>query len=291
MEPSLLLLFLLVGHVGLAGDKLRKVGPVQYLLHTCYALLEPSLLRLMDRVLDNWFFGRTRVGRWLLRFGCRQSWYLPHGVVLTTEAAERLLDFITATEGPRGARLAVGPCVCQSALDRWQEPSKKDMVILYGADIYLRHYKDYTLIDAEEGKRLLRECHEKGLFHTVDFCMASGKWTFVVCNCEKDICLITRSYLVTGEFLIPGPEVVTHDRVVCLGEKECGRCLTRCMFGANLLADGKPEVLADKCLGCGLCVTTCPSGARKMTSRPDFTHASKVAGTVMQGLDAAGPPG
>jgi ferredoxin len=277
-----LISFILVAHVGLSSeDKLRRVGPVQYFLHTLYAMAEPTLLRIMDKILQTKFFTENGVGNWLFSFGCRQVWYLPHGIALTTQAAERLLDFIISSEGPKGARLAVGPCVCQMSLDQWQEPCKKDMVVLYGADIYLSHYKDYTIIDVEEGKRLLRQCSEKNLVHIVDFCMASGKWTFVVCNCDTDICLITRAYLATGEFVLAGPEKVLHNESLCLGAEKCGRCMKRCLFEANQLTNAKPEVLDEKCLGCGLCVTTCPSGARSMTERPDFKHDKKFSRDIL----------
>jgi len=287
-EIIYLLSFLLVAHVGLDGERIRMVGLIQYSLHTLYALFEPFLLRIMDKILQNWFFAENRVGRWLFTVGCKMIWYFPHGITLTTESAERLIDFITSAEGPKGARLAVGPCVCQMALDQWQKPSIKDMVVLYGADIYLDHYKDYKIIDAEEGKKLLREYHDKGLVHIVDFCMSSGKWTFVVCNCESEICLITRAYLLTGEFVLPGPEVVAHDSEVCFGAKECGRCIDRCKFDANQLADGKPEVMYDKCLGCGLCVTTCPPLARKMVERKDYQHEKKISSDLLLGKKKLG---
>ncbi len=280
-----LTLIALLAHVGYSEGKLRRVGRVQYYLHTIYALIEPSALWLMDKFLKVDFFTKNRVGNWFFRQGCRTLWYLPHGITLTTESAERLIDYVTTAEGPKGARLAVGPCVCQVALGVRQEPYKKDMVILYGADIYLRHYKDYSVIDAEEGKRLLRECHERGLVHIVDFCMSSGKWTFVVCNCEPDICLITRSYLATGEFVLPGPQAAIHDKDLCLGVEECGRCLDRCIFKANVVSeDGKPSIIEDKCMGCGLCVTTCPPRARRITERADFKHSDKISCRVLAGV-------
>jgi len=183
--------------------------------------------------------------------------------------------------------LAVGPCVCQMSLDRWCEPCEKDMVILYGADIYLDHYRDYREIDAEEGKRLLQKFRQSGLVHIVDFCMSSGKWTFVVCNCEPEICLLTRAFLATGEFILPGPEVVVQNSDLCIGVDSCGVCIERCIFGANIVACGKAVVQPDKCLGCGLCVCSCPASARVMALRKDYEHWGKISAKILFPADSA----
>ncbi len=161
----------------------------------------------------------------------------------------------------------MGRCVCQSALNRWEEPVCKDMVLLYGADIYIHLNKGYRLITAEEARQMLRRFHEDGLVHELDFCMQSGKWIFVICNCEKQICVSTRVYLLTGEFLHAGPEIVCYDPEQCVGAEQWGRCLERCIFDGNILKDRKILVDYGKCMGCGLCVSSCAGGAREMVPR------------------------
>jgi hypothetical protein len=93
----------------------RKVGPVQYALHWIYAVLEPHILRAFDRLLKIRWVTETRSGRFTLNMLCRLGFFFPHCICVSTEAAERFVDHIFETEGPKGARLAVGPCVCQKA--------------------------------------------------------------------------------------------------------------------------------------------------------------------------------
>ena len=277
------LTFLFIGHVGLSGKELRKVGPFQYFFHWLYAVCEPTVLRIVDFIFSIKVLTETKPGRMLLHLIAKLSWFFPHGIVLTTEAAQRMVDFITETEGPKGARLAVGPCVCQRALDRWKEPSVKDMVILYGADIYTHLKLGYKLIEAEAAKKMLREFHKEGLVHSLDLCMRSGKWAFVICNCDKEICVLARVYLILGAFLWPGTEVAAHDPNLCIGVKDCGHCIGRCIFDANTAVDGKIRFDAAKCMGCGLCVSTCIGKARTMVRRKDYRHQHQIPADILLG--------
>ena len=246
-------------HAGLDGTGLRKVGPVQYAVHWLYGVSEPVILRVVDFILRRRFLTETPIGKKILYLIAAVSWCFPHGIVVTTEAACRMIDFVEETEGPKGARIAVGPCVCQRAMNRWQEPSKKDMVLLYGADIYYHLNIGYELITAPEAKEMLKAFNRAGLVHVIDFCLQSGKWTFVICNCEDKICAPMRVYLHTGRIILPGPEIITHDLSSCLGAEKCGKCIQRCIFGVNISASDQTITLdTSKCMGCGLCVDTCP---------------------------------
>ncbi len=187
-------------HPQLDGQNLRQAGPIQYLIHWFYGVFEPPILRAVDILLTRKWIKDTAFGRFLLKQIARLSWYFPHGLIVTTEAAGRMVDFVINTEGPKGARIAVGPCVCQRAIGTWQEPCKKDMVVLYGADIYTHLNLGYELIDGDQAKALLKQYAAAGLVHSIDFCMQSGKWTFVICSCDTEICVPARIYLLTGRF-------------------------------------------------------------------------------------------
>jgi hypothetical protein len=129
LTPILAVGHLFSEHVGLEKKRLRKVGPIQYALHGFYGKFEPNILRLGDFLLSE-KIADTRLGKLFLQASASAQPYLPYGIIVTTEAAENMLDFVVNTEGPKGARLALGPCVCQYALDRWKEPCKKDLVVL-----------------------------------------------------------------------------------------------------------------------------------------------------------------
>jgi len=270
-------------HIGLNGKKFRKVGPVQYAIHWLYGISEPLILRVVDYLLSKKVMTETPFGKWVLKGIAATSYYFPHGIIATTPAVERLVDFIIEKEGPKGAIIAVGPCVCQRALNQWKEPCKKDMTVLYGADIYHHLNIGYDLISGEQAKERLRECHDAGLVHAIEFCMQSGKWVFVVCNCDTEICVPTRVFFHTGKFLYKGPEIVSNDPLKCMGIEKCGKCLTRCVFGAYQVVDGSIRVKKEKCMGCGLCVSTCAGKARTMIKRQHYPHEHQVPSEILLG--------
>ncbi len=276
-------------HVGMDGLEMRKVGPIQYAIHWFYGVSEPTIFRVVNILLDSRWVKHTRSGKFFLRQLARLSWYFPHGLIVTTEAAERMIDFVVDTEGPKGARLAVGPCVCQRALGIWQEPCKKDIVILYGADIYTHLNLGYELLDRDQVKAILRQCNTAGLVHSIDFCLQSGKWTFVICNCETEICIPARIYKYSKRFFYQGPEDVVHDAEKCLGAEACGRCLTRCLWGVNKAnPDGSIAIDSKECLGCGLCVSTCIGKARHMIARKNYKHEKVLSTKILLGEHSSG---
>ena len=285
MEHLILLFvaFALFAHVRISGTNLGATGPVQYVLHWLYAVAEPSVLRVVDRLITSPGIIGSAPGRAFLKIIAIVSHYFPHGLVLTTDAAERFMCHIDTVEGPRGGRIAVGPCVCQRALDRWHGPPCKDIVVLYGADIYYHLNIGYRIIDADEASRILRECRDAGFVHSLDFCMQSGKWTFVVCNCDRDICVLYRTWRYTGKFLYPGPEIADFNARRCRGEATCGVCVDRCLFGAITSTGSVPLYNPGKCMGCGQCVITCRGSARSMKPREHYLHETIIPARLLLG--------
>ena len=259
---------LVVLHLFTAGGEVEEVGRVHYWTHALYARLEPLVIITTDFMVRRRFFTHHPIGRGLLWLIARLNFLLPHGVVIPTSAAIRIVRDI---EKHGGGHIAVGGCVCQRNLNRYREPVVKDMTIWYGAEIYLEHFgDDYRLISAAEAVAMLKEFHRLGLTPVAEFLMQSRRWFFVLCNCDAEVCCPTRVYNAVGRSLYPGPFRAVQDPARCLGQAECGACLSRCHFGANRVADGKVGLDPARCLGCGLCVTTCRGKARRLEPRPGY---------------------
>ncbi|MGE5405799.1 MAG: 4Fe-4S dicluster domain-containing protein [Candidatus Saccharibacteria bacterium] len=258
------------------GTDLEKVGRLQYFWQWCYGVAEPYLLQFSDWAL------RSRTGGKLIT--PKPNKIMPKGIVLSTAAVCRFIDFIYQADGPKGARMGIGDCVCQTALKKEREPRRKDMVLLYSADIYNNIVKTYDPIGtAEEAKTYLKRFHEAGLIHNVLYCFNSGKWTFVLCNCDNEICVPLRLHLRGKPMMMAGPEIVSFEQDKCLGIENCGRCLARCSLKASSEVNGKSHVDYDKCLGCGLCVSTCQGQARKLVARKDYRHEDILTTRILMG--------
>ncbi len=268
-----------MSHYGLQPGKpqLRKISFPHYLVHLLYSFIEPKIiLKLVDKLLDNKWLTSTGWGKKVMLGIARMSTDLPHGIVITTQGAENVVDYLDALEGPDTGRFALGPCLCQLATCKWEEPLIKDIQFLYAKDMFMRLKLGYKVVSAEEVKALLRRCHAVGYVHALEMCRQSGKWVFCICNCEPRVCAPTRVFLLTGEMMYRGPEICAGDQDACLGAEACGKCIKRCIFGANRSEGGKSVVDVKKCMGCGLCVATCPGGARTMAARHDYAHQHQV---------------
>ena len=265
--------------------ELKPVKRSQKIQQWIYGFTEPMILRFTDFMLATperaRQFNKTPTPK-----------ALPREVVVTAEAACRFIDFIYSQELENdSARMAVTKCVCQTATNKFREPVVKDMALLYTADMYttLRHTgikEPYQIIEtAEEAKKMIRYFDECKLVHTVMYCHSSGKWTFVMCNCDDELCIPVKAYKAgRRDQVLAGPEIISLDREKCKGCAECGACLERCIFDCNAVGeDGRSTVDTSKCLGCGLCVSTCPTGARRMIRREDYEHEDKLTTRILLG--------
>lgn len=276
----------------LNGGQLQKASKKQWFGQWWYGVTEPWILRFADFMMKT--DKRCEI---YIRMSKPKS--LPRGVIISTEAACRFVDYIyshNTKENP--ARMAVTDCVCQTALKKTREPRKKDMALLYAADMYttLKHTgikEKFNVIEtAQEAKEMLKYFHDCGIMHNVLYCNSSGKWTFVMCNCDGEICVPYRSYMAgrKDEFGA-GPEIVAYDKNKCIGIDKCGKCLDRCILKAcKANADGRSGVILDECLGCGLCVSTCEGKARTLERRADYQHEDVLITDVLLGCDCEKQP-
>ncbi|GEM_PF-806712 len=238
-------------------------------LHTFYARIEPFVVRTIDKMLKNRFLKGNKIGRSFLKFTGKMLWFLPHGVVIDHEAAIRLIDNIPKDDN---LHIAIGPCVCKKAIGVNKEPYVTDMVIMYGAQAYKSaHPEEYKYISPEEAKALLANFRENNLIHEVFACFKSKSWTFVICNCDANYCIPTRSKLIAGEGVYAGPLYAVVDPEKCEGLEKCGICKNVCPFDAiKEDSSGKAFVIKEKCMGCSLCFFNCPNKARRMIPRENY---------------------
>ena len=262
---------------------LKPVKRGQYIQQWIYGFVEPAILKTTTFMYDSPI--RTKLYN---KLATPKS--LPREVVVSTEAVCRFIDFIyTQNAGNESPRMAVTKCVCQTATNTFKEPVEKDMALLYTANLYSQLDvkrngvgEPYRIIEtAEEAKDMIRYFDECGLVHSILYCHSSGKWTFVVCNCDDEICVPIRAYKAgRRDQVLAGPEVVTQDASKCTG---CGKCVSRCFFDANKMINGKAVLDAEKCLGCGLCASTCEGHARTLIPRPDYQHEDTVTTKILLG--------
>jgi len=252
-----------MAHHKVKDGELVEVGIIQPLIHSFYARYEPYILRAFERLIKIRFL--TGRGRLILKASARLLSFFPTAEVVTLERAEGFIDAISVLEN---MEIAVGPCVCQEALGKRNGTHMKDVVVLYGAEAYRRAKSVYTDLSPEEAKKLLQELRQEGLIPALYACMRSKGWLFVICNCEREICLPFRAHRVAGGVLSPGPDIVDLSRERCTG---CGVCVERCHFSANRLVNGFSEVDLARCYGCGLCTSTRTGEARRMVERENYS--------------------
>lgn len=266
------------------NEKPLPVPMLQYILHYAYGKNEPTIMRLSTNMMKklksaNTESKRKRLEKLLKTLENTSETgftFLPHGIALSRHAAANVVRFVDKVEGFRGGRLAVGPCMCQVATKTYPEGvtelEQKDITLYYASDIYTNLPFGHKPITAEQAIEILEEMHRKGYIHNIFYMFGKKSGAFVMCNCDKDVCVPVSATRVLGEGLncSKGPEICLRDPEKCLGPEKCGACLKRCPFGANRVVDGAVVHNRDKCMGCELCVTTCKGQARQLEERTDY---------------------
>ena len=189
-----------------------------------------------------------------------------YSYVLLSEA-EELID--------RRSSVFLWPCNCRAMYRRCARP----------VNVCLRFDNDRGLgweISTERALAVLREADRAGLMHTAY--VGEGAPDYGICNCCTDCCfphVAARRLGVAGLWPTRRHRAVVDAAACTL----CGRCASRCPFGAFVVqpeggagaaegrdvvarrtgeAEGKSRSLlfaAAECRGCGLCATGCPETA------------------------------
>lgn len=207
--------------------------------------------------------GRNRLVRSVLGWGVAK----PFGILGDTARPlpyPEVLRMIDGLDGPN-APIAVGPCRCRLAHGGCDHPMETDIVIRTGVEAWTRAFpSDYRLIDKEQAKSIVTECHRLGLWHMVFIhCPVNQENEYVICNCCTCGCV---PYILNRELgqrmypLLRGEYVARVDTDRCAGH---GVCVDACPFDAWALVDGEAKQVGE-CFGCGRCVAACPEQAIAM---------------------------
>ena len=184
-----------------------------------------------------------------------------NGEVLILDEVREMLGSIFDS----GCTVAIGTCPCRRALNMIsdEEPNNTDMVFGQWAEEYLKHYPGlYRRIDKAEAEELVEDFDRYGYIHQLYGFRSREGSAYVLCNCNKDVCIPLRTQKTRGyQSFRKGRSLAAVEESACLGVEECGACLTRCPFDARVVDRGKGAVKEDMCYGCGLCVQTCKGKA------------------------------
>jgi len=120
-----------------------------------------------------------RLVRWVANlYGKRGS----SAYLLTLDEAEEIVE---TSEG-----LALGPCTCREVFKNCDNPIAAEIMLGLTRNVFTEERPhDYREITREEAKDVLRQCHQKGLIHTIIRCRQDF---YAICNCCSCCCVPLR---------------------------------------------------------------------------------------------------
>jgi len=164
--------------------------------------------------------------------------------------------------------ISVGTCICRHQGALLGRPSSKPVnnCMVLGESAKFAAERGFTThLTQEEAIKRVEEAEEAGLIHT--FANSPDKFTNLLCNCYKDLCLIIK---MTGKS--PAPSLAVNARyLVRIKEDDCTgceACIPRCQMDALKMVDGKLIRDEIRCIGCGICMWVCPTEALFLEPRP-----------------------
>ena len=102
--------------------------------------------------------------------------------LLTTNEAEEIVDI---AEG-----LALGPCSCREVFKNCDNPINTEIMLGLNGNVFIEERPhDYREITREEAKEILKQCHQRGLIHTIIKCRQDF---YAICNCCSCCCVPLR---------------------------------------------------------------------------------------------------
>ena len=133
------------------------------------------------------------------------------------------------------------------------------------ADLILSGDYHAREVSIEEGLEILKGSHEAGLVHMA-YVMEGHDKPGLICSCCSCCCHTLGGLLRYGIHtkVLTSKYMAIDDEMKCIA---CGKCVSRCVFDARSLFEGKLVYNKSKCYGCGLCLSKCPTQTIKMKQR------------------------
>ena len=102
--------------------------------------------------------------------------------LLTPTEAEEIVD---TSEG-----LALGPCTCRTVFRNCDNPINTEIMVGRSQNMFIEERpQDYRQITKQEAMDILRQCHQRGLIHTIIKCRQDF---YAICNCCSCCCVPLR---------------------------------------------------------------------------------------------------
>ena len=158
------------------------------------------------------------------------------------------------------------PCVCRRLAGKEENTCLHFGVAKEFYEKLLPKDQRIEVIPKDEVKELLTKWDDEGLYHLV--VPLETPYIYNICNCAIPYCWAWRAREVHGltSMLRKGEYVAVVNPELCQG---CGKCLSRCPFGAIRFDRLKKVAFVDIriCFGCGLCANTCEHHAITLIDR------------------------
>ncbi len=140
-----------------------------------------------DGILKFYMFGARltripfmgRLVRWVANTYGRN---MEGGYLLTLAEAEEIVD---SAEG-----VGVGPCTCRTVFKNCDNPVNVEIMLGPSRHIFAEAMpQDFREVTREEAKEVLRDCHQRGLIHSIIKCKDNF---YAICNCCACCCVPLR---------------------------------------------------------------------------------------------------
>lgn len=85
--------------------------------------------------------------------------------------------------------LALGPCTCRETFKNCEHPLNAELLIGINHEFAADHGKEFREVSKQKAKEIIRDCHDRGLLHTIIKCRQDY---YALCNCCRCCCVPLR---------------------------------------------------------------------------------------------------